>query len=106
MNLHDIFDNLLNTPRIKIRKDPADEQIPTNNPSENQAKTYITSNDVVTAIKPLHTKKSSDLFSIKAEHFLFAISCNQLITYLTNLYNQIIQTGIVLELNITYYSSR
>ena len=79
------FDNLLNTPRININADKTEQSTNELHVPEDSIQSYITNNDVINGIKSINLNKSSDPFSITAEHFHFAISSDFLINFLTDL---------------------
>ena len=86
------FDKLLNTPRINIQNKLVD---PTTLPLHHTETIIFSQENVITAIKSLHSRKSLDPFFLKAEHFIHSVSCNKVVSLLTEFYNNIFKTGTV-----------
>lgn len=89
------FDKLLNTPRVNtVDNNKSNEQLEhileelQNNPSDDF---HVIQTEVEAAIKELNRNKTSDPYSIKAEHYLCAID-ETFLSFTTNLINDIIKS--------------
>ena len=87
------FEKLLSTPRVTGIINRPIRTIP---PITKQNTVTITDEDVITAISQLKSNKSRDSFSITAEHLKHS-SCEELMSWLTEFYNFILNHGNVPE---------